>query len=65
MEHFADKEPEYFLKGIQLPVHRCEECVEIKEDCIEKQQSCFISIALKSLVRPETFGPYRVSQCWY
>ena len=27
MEHFADKEPEYFLKGIELPVHRCEKCV--------------------------------------
>jgi hypothetical protein len=24
MEHFADKEPEYFLKGIESPVHRCE-----------------------------------------
>jgi hypothetical protein len=26
MEHFADKEPEYFLKGIELLVHRCEVC---------------------------------------
>jgi histone-lysine N-methyltransferase SETMAR len=24
MEHFADKEPEYFLNDIELPVHRCE-----------------------------------------
>jgi hypothetical protein len=36
MEHFADKEPEYFLKGIKLLVHRCEKCVEIKGDYIEK-----------------------------
>ena len=48
MEHFADKEPEYFLKGIELLVHRCENCVEIKGDYIEKQQSCFISVTLKS-----------------
>jgi hypothetical protein len=32
MEHFADKEPEHFLKGISLLVHRCEKCVEIKGD---------------------------------
>ena len=36
MEHFADKEQEYFLKGIELLVHRCEKCVEIKGDYIEK-----------------------------
>jgi len=36
MEHFADKEPEYFLKGIELLVHRCEKCVEVKGDYIEK-----------------------------
>jgi len=36
MEHFADKEPEYFLKGIELLVHRCEKCVEIKGDYFEK-----------------------------
>ena len=36
MEHFADKEPEYFLKGIELLVHRCEKCVEIKGDYVEK-----------------------------
>jgi hypothetical protein len=36
MEHFADKEPEYFLKGLELLVHRCEKCVEIKRDCTEK-----------------------------
>jgi len=35
-EHFADKEPEYFLKGTELLAHRCEKCVEIKRDCIEK-----------------------------
>jgi hypothetical protein len=32
MEHSADKEPEHVLKGIELPVHRCEKCVEIKGD---------------------------------
>jgi hypothetical protein len=36
MEHFSDNEPQHFLKGIELLVHRCEQCVEIKEDCIEK-----------------------------
>jgi len=35
-EHFADKEPEYFLKGIELLVQICEKCVEIKGDYIEK-----------------------------
>jgi hypothetical protein len=43
-----DKEAEYFVKGTELLVHRCEKCVEIKGDCIEKQQSCFISVTLKS-----------------
>ena len=36
MEHFADKEPGYFLKGKGLLVHRCEKCVEIKGDYVEK-----------------------------
>ena len=36
MEYFAYKEPEYFLKGIELLVHICEKCVEIKGDNIEK-----------------------------
>jgi hypothetical protein len=36
MEHFASKEPEYFLKGIELLVRRCEKHDEIKGDCIEK-----------------------------
>ena len=48
MEHFADEEPEYFLKGIELLVQRCEKCVEIKGDHIEKWQRSFISVTLKS-----------------
>ena len=36
MEHFSDKDPEYFLKGIKMLVHRCEKCVEVKGDYIEK-----------------------------
>ena len=47
MEHFADKEPEYFLKGIELVVQRCEKCVG-KGDYIEKWQSRFIFVTLKS-----------------
>jgi hypothetical protein len=31
-----NKEPEYFGKGIELLVHRCEYCVEIQGDYIEK-----------------------------
>jgi len=27
-----DKEAEYFVKGAELLVHRCEKCVEIKGD---------------------------------
>ena len=45
----------------ELLVHRCEKYVEIKGDYAEKQQSCFISVTLKELVRPETFGPYYVN----
>ena len=61
MEHFADKEPEYFLKVIGLLVQRCEKCVGIKGDCIEKWQSCFISVTLKSwscrkLLDPTTYS---------
>ena len=37
-----------FLKGIELLVHRCEKCVEINGDYVEKYQSCFISVTLKS-----------------
>jgi histone-lysine N-methyltransferase SETMAR len=36
IEHVADKNPEYFLKGIELLVHRCEKCGEIKRDYIKK-----------------------------
>ena len=32
----------------ELLVHRCEKCVEIKGDYVEKYQSCFISVTLKS-----------------
>ena len=31
-----DKEVNYFVKRTELLVHRCEKCVEIKEDYIEK-----------------------------
>jgi len=48
MQHFTDKEPEFFFKGIELLVQRCEKCFEIKGDYIEKWQSCFISVTLKS-----------------
>jgi hypothetical protein len=56
----TEREPEYFLKGIELLVHKCEKCVEIKGDYIEKQQSCFISVTLKSwsgrkLLDPTTY----------
>jgi hypothetical protein len=44
MELFADKVPEYFLRGIELLVQRCEMCVEIKADYIEKwQRPLFLS----------------------
>ena len=36
------------LCHLWLLVHRCEKCVEIKGDYVEKQQSCFISVTLKS-----------------
>ena len=41
-------EPEYFLNGTNLVVQRCEKCVEIKGDYIEKWQSHFIFVTLKS-----------------
>ena len=53
------------LRGIcsaiyELLVHRCEKCVEIKGDYVEKYQSCFISVTLKSwsgqkLLDPTTY----------
>jgi len=57
MEHFADKESEYFLKGKELLIHRCEKCVEIKGDHIEKKQICFISVTLKSWSRRKLLDP--------
>jgi hypothetical protein len=32
----VDKEPEYFVEGTELLVHRCEKCVEINGDYVEK-----------------------------
>ena len=32
----------------ELQVHRCEKCVETEGDYVEKKQSCFISVTLKS-----------------
>ena len=40
-----------------LLVHRCEKCVEIKGDYVEKQQSCFISVALESWSGRKLFDP--------
>jgi len=31
-----DKDAQYFVKATELLVHRCEKCVEIKGDYIEK-----------------------------
>jgi hypothetical protein len=42
---------QYFLKGIELLVHRCEKCVEIQGYCTEKQQSCF-TLTLSSPMMP-------------
>ena len=44
----------------ELLVHGCEKCVEIKGDYVEKYQSCFISLTLKSwssrkLLDPTTY----------
>jgi hypothetical protein len=33
-----EREPESFLKGTDLPVHRYENCIEIRADCIEKRR---------------------------
>jgi hypothetical protein len=47
----------YFLKDTQLLVHRCENCVEIKGDCIEKQESWFTllkSLSGRKLLEPTT-----------
>ena len=60
MEHFVDKEPEYFLKGTDLVVHGCEKCVEIKGDYIEKKAKLFYFCHLKKMVRLETFRLYLV-----
>ena len=50
---------------IQLLVHRCDKCVEIKRVYVEKQQSSFISVTLKSwsgrkLLDPTTYIDMRV-----
>ena len=37
-----------------------EKCVEIKGDYVEKEQSCFISVTLKSWSGRKLFGPYYV-----
>jgi hypothetical protein len=34
--HQMEREPAYFLKGIELLVHRCEKYFEIRGVCIEK-----------------------------
>jgi hypothetical protein len=57
MEHFASKKPEKFLKGKEFIVHTCEKCDEIKRDYIEKQRSCFTSVALKSWLGRKLLDP--------
>jgi hypothetical protein len=32
---FEDKPKEYFFKGIELLIKRCNKCIEVKEDHIE------------------------------
>ncbi|KAL0828929.1 hypothetical protein ABMA28_003828 [Loxostege sticticalis] len=36
LAHFEGKNSEYFLKGIEMLVRRCEKCIQIKGDYIEK-----------------------------
>ena len=45
MEHFANKETECFLKGIELLVHRCEKCVEIKGETILKNRKVVVFLS--------------------
>jgi hypothetical protein len=57
-----EREPEYFLKGIEFLVHRCAKCDQMNAECIEKQQTCVISVTLKSwsgrkLLDPTTYLP--------
>lgn len=34
--HFKDKLKEYFLKGIEVSLKHCINCIDIKGNCIEK-----------------------------
>jgi histone-lysine N-methyltransferase SETMAR len=36
LEHFEGKPPEYFYKGLQLLITRCEKCITVNGDYIEK-----------------------------
>lgn len=36
LAHFADKPKDYFFKGIELLIKRCNKCIEVKGDYIEK-----------------------------
>ena len=42
-----------------------EKCAEIKGDCVEKQQICFISVTLKSWSDRKILGPtaYMYTRC--
>jgi hypothetical protein len=53
----AVREIQYFLKGTQLLVHRCEK-VHCNKGRIYSKIAKFFH--LKKLVRLETFGPYHI-----
>ena len=36
LAHFEDKTSKYFYNGIEMLIKRCEKCIEIKGDYIEK-----------------------------
>jgi hypothetical protein len=51
------RDMQYFLKDTQLLVNRCEKCVVIKGDCIEKRESWFTlkSWSGRKLLDPTTY----------
>ena len=56
---------EGYIVPSRVTIHRCEKCVEIKGDYVKKQQSCFISVTLKSLSGRKLLDPTTYMDIFY
>ena len=59
--HFAEKDAEYYLEGLQKWEHRWENSVELQEHYVEKKflKKCLVSLLSRRLFRPPLYIIYK------